>query len=93
MMRGGVNHGTSPSHITHNNPRGAIFQNPKILKKFFSKPRLISIIYQTPLSLLFLANKMNNKLKIKTMSELLYPKQKFTLRNPLTREVLEKTGK
>lgn len=27
------------------------------------------------------------------MSELLYPKQKFTLRNPLTREVLEKTGK
>lgn len=27
------------------------------------------------------------------MPELLYPKQKFTLRNPLTREVLEKTGK
>ena len=27
------------------------------------------------------------------MPELIYPKQKFTLRNPLTREVLEKTGK
>jgi hypothetical protein len=54
----------SLSHHTQQIPRGAIFQNLKILKKIFSKPRLIPLIYQTPLSLLFYSDKMNNNLKI-----------------------------
>ena len=65
MMQGGVNHGTSPALITNNfSLGGAIFPRPQNYKKFFSKPCFISLIYQTPLSLLFLANKMNNKQKL-----------------------------
>ena len=37
MMQEGVNHGTSPSLNTHNNPPGGLFfLDLKIIKKFFS---------------------------------------------------------
>lgn len=56
MMQGGVNHGTLPSHNTHNkSPGGSIFHfSKKIIKKFFfAKPTTRSLLYIYITSILF----------------------------------------